>query len=153
MKNWDTIEADENMILNTHYTPGRAGHKANADTIPGLTTERTKAIVLLVVQMFALAQTGLSLAGISQLPFTSDQVSTAITGVIAVIASLYSWWHNNNITSAAVQGQQLTTAIKTGSIDATQGTSPATTSTLTDADLETFAKALETTPNPSVPTE
>ncbi|KFI92417.1 N-acetylmuramyl-L-alanine amidase, negative regulator of AmpC, AmpD [Bifidobacterium saguini DSM 23967] len=26
MKNWETLEADENLILTTHYTPGRAGH-------------------------------------------------------------------------------------------------------------------------------
>ncbi|MFY1821309.1 N-acetylmuramoyl-L-alanine amidase [Bifidobacterium pseudocatenulatum] len=25
MKNWNTLEADENLILNTHYTPGRSG--------------------------------------------------------------------------------------------------------------------------------
>lgn len=31
MKNWDTLEADEDMILNTHYTPGRSGR--NIDKI------------------------------------------------------------------------------------------------------------------------
>ena len=87
-------------------TKGVADHKAaNTTTIPGLTVERTKSIVLLLVQLFSVVQTGLSIAGISQLPFTSDQVSTAITGVIAVIASVYAWWRNNNVTSAAVQGQ------------------------------------------------
>ena len=65
-------------------TKGVADHKAaNTTTIPGLTVERTKSIVLLLVQLFSVVQTGLSIAGISQLPFTSDQVSTAITGVIA----------------------------------------------------------------------
>lgn len=92
---------------------GVADHKATSNaTIPGMTVERTKAVVLLVVQIFALAQTGLSLAGISQLPFTNEEVSTAITGVIAVIASIYSWWHNNNVTEAAVQGQQVVDGIK-----------------------------------------
>lgn len=92
---------------------GVADHKATGNaTIPGMTVERTKAVVLLVVQMFTLAQTGLSLVGISQLPFTSEGVSTAITGVIAVIASIYSWWHNNNVTEAAVQGQQVVDGIK-----------------------------------------
>ncbi len=90
-----------------------ADHKAaNTTTIPGLTVERTKSIVLLIVQLFSVVQTGLSIAGISQLPFTSDQVSTAITGVIAVIASVYAWWRNNNVTSAAVQGQQVVNAVK-----------------------------------------
>lgn len=39
-------------------------------------------------------------------------MSTAITGVIAVIASVYAWWRNNNLTVAAVQGQQVVNAVK-----------------------------------------
>lgn len=113
---------------------GVADHKATGPAIPGLTVERTKAIILLIVQLFSVAQTGLSIAGISQLPFTTDQVSTAITGVIAVIASVYAWWRNNNLTGAAVQGQQLTDAIKANIVatdtdatatDATTGTAQA----------------------------
>ena len=114
-------------------TPNQPDHKAVSPSIPGLTVERTKAIILLIVQLFSVAQTGLSIAGISQLPFTSDQVSTAITGVIAVIASVWAWWRNNNLTGAAVQGQQLTNAIKANIIatdtdaatDATTGTAQA----------------------------
>lgn len=48
-------------------TKGVADHKAaNTTTIPGLTVERTKSIVLLIVQLFSVVQTGLSIAGISQ---------------------------------------------------------------------------------------
>lgn len=45
MKNWNTLEADENRILATHYTPGRNGkridkviihHNAGNLTIPGI---------------------------------------------------------------------------------------------------------------------
>ena len=107
---------------------GVADHKATGPAIPGLTVERTKAIILLIVQLFSVAQTGLSIAGISQLPFTTDQVSTAITGVITVIASVYAWWRNNNLTGAAVQGQQLTDALKANIVataDATTGTAQA----------------------------
>lgn len=100
-----------------------ADHKETT-TIPGLTTERVKAIALLIVQLYSIAQTGLSLAGISQLPFTTDQVSTTITGVIAVVTSIYAWWRNNNVTEAAYVGSQLTTSIKNGSVAATQGTTP-----------------------------
>lgn len=53
-------------------TKGVADHKAANTNIPGLTAERTKSIVLLLVQLFSVVQTGLSIAGISQLPFTSD---------------------------------------------------------------------------------
>ena len=134
-------------------TVGVADHKAaNTTTIPGLTVERTKSIVLLLVQLFSVVQTGLSIAGISQLPFTSDQVSTAITGVIAVIASIYSWWRNNNVTEAAVQGQQLTTAIKNGTIAATQGTSlPPETTGLPHDDIDAFEQALKAHADASLP--
>ena len=134
-------------------TKGVADHKAaNTTTIPGLTVERTKSIMLLLVQLFSVVQTGLSIAGISQLPFTSDQVSTAITGVIAVIASIYSWWRNNNVTEAAVQGQQLTTAIKNGTIAATQGTSlPPETTGLTHDDIDAFEQALKAHADASLP--
>jgi len=103
-------------------TTGVADHKATGPAIPGLTVERTKAIILLIVQLFSVAQTGLSIAGISQLPFTTDQVSTAITGVIAVIASVWAWWRNNNVTTAAVQGQQITNALKANIVATTTDT-------------------------------
>lgn len=47
------------------------GTKNTDGGVPSLASERAKAIVLLLVQLYALAQTGLTLAGVSQLPFTS----------------------------------------------------------------------------------
>ncbi|KFI97795.1 phage holin [Bifidobacterium stellenboschense] len=95
-------------------TIGAADHKATdtTTTIPGLTAERTKSIMLLLVQLFSVLQTGLSIAGVAALPFTTDQVSTAITGVIAVVSSVWAWWRNNNMTGAAMQGQQIVDAVK-----------------------------------------
>lgn len=91
----------------------KTDHKATSN-VAKLTQERAKAIALLVVQLFSVIQTGLSLAGVSQLPFTSDQVSAAITGVIAVITSVWAWWRNNNMTAAAVAGQRVVDRVKTG---------------------------------------
>lgn len=127
-----------------------AEHKAASPTIPGLTVERTKSIILLLVQLFSVTQTGLSIAGISQLPFTTDQVSTAITGVIAVIASVWAWWRNNNMTGAAVQGQQLTRALKNGQLN-TVTTPAATTPDITslytvDKDGDTVLDPITGTP-------
>ena len=77
----------------------------NTDTggASSLASERAKAIVLLVVQLYALAQTGLTLAGVSQLPFT---------GLLAVASSVWSWWRNNNLTQEAVDGTRMTHALK-----------------------------------------
>ena len=127
-------------------TKGVADHKAANTNIPGLTAERTKSIVLLLVQLFSVVQTGLSIAGISQLPFTSDQVSTAITGVIAVIASVYAWWRNNNLTGAAVQGQQLTDALKANIVATdTDATADATTGTAQAAYAVSDSKGADAT--------
>ena len=127
-------------------TPNQPDHKAVSPSIPGLTVERTKAIVLLIVQLFSVAQTGLSIAGISQLPFTSDQVSTAITGVIAVIASVWAWWRNNNVTTAAVQGQQLTNALKANIVATdTDATADATTGTAQAAYAVSDSKGADAT--------
>ncbi|WP_368094859.1 phage holin [Bifidobacterium bifidum] len=129
-------------------TTGVADHKATGPAIPGLTVERTKAIILLIVQLFSVAQTGLSIAGISQLPFTTDQVSTAITGVIAVIASVYAWWRNNNLTGAAVQGQQLTDALKANIVATatdTDATADATTGTAQAAYAVSDSKGADAT--------
>ena len=122
---------------------GVADHKATGPAIPGLTVERTKAIILLIVQLFSVAQTGLSIAGISQLPFTTDQVSTAITGVIA---SVYAWWRNNNLTGAAVQGQQLTDALKANIVATdTDATADATTGTAQAAYAVSDSKGADAT--------
>ena len=126
-------------------TTGVADHKATGPAIPGLTVERTKAIILLIVQLFSVAQTGLSIAGISQLPFTTDQVSTAITGVIAVIASVYAWWRNNNLTGAAVQGQQLTDALKANTDATADATADATTGTAQAAYAVSDSKGADAT--------
>lgn len=100
-----------------------ADHAKKSTTNTTLTTERIKAITLLIVQLYSVIQTGLTLAGISELPFASDEVSAGITGAIAVLSSIYAWWRNNNVTKAALAGQALTNSIKNGQVAATQGTS------------------------------
>ena len=74
--------------------------------LPGLTGERLKAIATILVTLYSLANAGLNLAGVNTLPFTDEQVSAAIFAVIGV------WWKNQNVTSAALAGQQLVDALK-----------------------------------------
>ena len=59
-----------------------------------------------------MANAGLSLAGINPLPFTNEQVSASIFGVIGIAGTIYGWWKNQNITSASLAGQQLVDALK-----------------------------------------
>lgn len=80
--------------------------------LPGLTGERVKAGVTIVVTLYALVNAGLNLAGYNTLPFTDEQVSTTVFSVIGVIGTIYGWWKNQNITSASLAGQQLVDALK-----------------------------------------
>ena len=90
-----------------------ADHATNTNTnLPGLTGERVKAIVTILVTLFSLANAGLSLAGFNPLPFTNEQVSATLFAVIGVIGTIYGWWKNQNITSASLAGQQLVDALK-----------------------------------------
>lgn len=82
------------------------------NNLPGLTAERVKAGVTIVVTLYALVNAGLSLAGINPLPFTDEQVSASIFGVIGIGGTIYGWWKNQNITSASLAGQQLVDALK-----------------------------------------
>ena len=90
-----------------------ADHATKTNTnLPGLTGERVKAIVTILVTLFSLANAGLSLAGFNPLPFTNEQVSATLFAVIGVIGTIYGWWKNQNITSASLAGQQRVDALK-----------------------------------------
>lgn len=82
------------------------------NNLPGLTGERVKAVVTILVTLFSLANAGLSLAGFNPLPFTNEQVSATLFAVVGVIGTVYGWWKNQNITSASLAGQQLVDALK-----------------------------------------
>ena len=86
--------------------------KNNTNNLPGLTGERVKAGVTIVVTLYALINAGLSLAGINPLPFTDEQVSASVFGVIGIAGTIYGWWKNQNITPASLAGQQLVDALK-----------------------------------------
>lgn len=89
-----------------------ANEKQTTNNLPGLTGERVKAVVTILVTLFSLANAGLSLAGFNPLPFTNEQVSATLFAVVGVIGTVYGWWKNQNITSASLAGQQLVDALK-----------------------------------------
>lgn len=88
-----------------------ANTKTN-NNLPGMTGERVKAVVTILVTLFSLANAGLSLAGFNPLPFTDEQVSATLFAVVGVLGTIYGWWKNQNITSASLAGQQLVDALK-----------------------------------------
>lgn len=89
-----------------------------------LMIERVKSIAGIVAALYFVANTVLASFGINPLPFTSDEVSAAVSSVGAVVMTIIVWWRQNVITKAANDGHKLTAAIKTGQIALTQGTTP-----------------------------
>lgn len=122
------------------------------NNLPGMTGERVKAVVTIVVTLYALLNAGLNLAGINTLPFTNDEVSTTLFAVIGVLGTIYGWWKNQNITSASLAGQQLVDALKkegvvhgvTAAKNAAMSAASAVAKTAPAEEAEETAEAAET---------
>lgn len=83
-----------------------------AEELPGMTGERVRSIVAVIVTTYALVQSILAARGVNPLPFTSDQVSTAVFAVIGLAGSIYNWWTHNAVTIEAYKGKMLTQSLK-----------------------------------------
>lgn len=128
------------------------------DNLPGLTGERVKAVVTILVTLFSLANAGLSLAGFNPLPFTDEQVSATLFAVVGVIGTVYGWWKNQNITSASLAGQQLVDALKkegvvNGVTAAKNAAMSAASAVAKTAPAEETAEAAETAESAEAATE
>lgn len=67
---------------------------------------RTVLLVVAIVNQILVA------SGKNPLPFSEDQIYTALSGIFTVCTVLAAWWKNNNFTQAALQAQELLDAIK-----------------------------------------
>lgn len=127
-----------------------AEHKAE-DTTEDTTllAERVKSIATIIAALYFIANTALASFGINPLPFANEDVASAVSAVGAVVMAIVAWWRQNIMTNAANQGHKLTTAIKTGQVALTQGTSPApetNATTLADETYETERDVVTGTP-------
>lgn len=66
---------------------------------------KENAIVRLVVLVVLLINQALVTFGYNPLPFSDEQIYEAISVVAVVVATIYAWWRNNNITPEALAGQ------------------------------------------------
>lgn len=101
-----------------------ADHKETETVDTTLFTERVKSIATIVAALYFVLNTVLSGFGVNPLPFTNEEVATAVSAVGATVMTVVAWWRQNVVTKAANEGHKLTVAIKTGTIEVTQGTGP-----------------------------
>lgn len=77
-----------------------------------LNRQRISAIARLAASLLTALNAMLAVAGKNPLPFTDDQIGTAISVAIATAAQLWAWWKDNVVTSAANIGHSVTQAEK-----------------------------------------
>ena len=72
------------------------------------TTERVTAIARLVVMLVSAVLGGMGLA------VDADSLATIVACGVALVAGVWSWWKNNNVTEAATLAQDYLNGIKRG---------------------------------------
>ena len=73
---------------------------------------KTETIIRTIILIVALINQGLTMAGVSLLPITDDQIAEVITLLITIGASLWSWWKNNSFTENALKADEILDSLK-----------------------------------------
>ncbi len=63
-------------------------------------------IVRTVVLIFALVNQVLTIAGWNPLPFSNEEAGQAVSVILTVCASLWTWWKNNSFTQPAIKADE-----------------------------------------------
>lgn len=63
-------------------------------------------IVRTAVLIFALINQVLTISGYNPLPFGDEEVGQAVSMLLTVGASLWTWWKNNSFTQAAIEADE-----------------------------------------------
>ena len=85
----------------------------NKINLKGITSE---AVVGVLIHLVALINAILQMCGLNTLPIDNKEISSIVSGLFLVAAALYNTWKNRNITTAAQEVQQISDALKNGSI-------------------------------------
>jgi len=73
-------------------------------------------IVRTIVLVIAVLNQVLTMAGKNPLPFSEDELYLGLTNVFTVAATIWGWWKNSSITPAAIQADEIMSAIKDGDV-------------------------------------
>ena len=78
----------------------------NSTKISAGTVARTAVLIAALLNQI------LTFAGKNPLPFSDDDIYTAITNLATVAASLAAWWKNNSFTAAAIKADKVMKDLK-----------------------------------------
>lgn len=70
--------------------------------------ERTKAIVTLIVVILCLSLVLCITFGV----INADDLTKAVTAVLAIASTIFAWWRNNNVTENAIKAQEYLETLK-----------------------------------------
>lgn len=74
--------------------------------------QKRSAIIRLIVMAVLMVNMVLTLAGKNPIPFDEAELTEWLTVAAAGLSTLWSWWKNNNVTTAAQEAQNTLKAIK-----------------------------------------
>ena len=64
-------------------------------------SEKTKAIIRLLVALVPVLNIVLTALGKSPLPFSQEEVNVGLSTIVSVAGIIWAWWKNNNLTIEA----------------------------------------------------
>lgn len=67
---------------------------------------RTETWVVTISLVLSLVNTVLRLFGLDVLPFSEEEVATAVSAVWVVISAVIAWWENNSFTRKAQEADK-----------------------------------------------
>lgn len=68
-----------------------------------------------IVLIIALVNQALIAFGLSPFPFTSQEIEVGLSYIFTVVATLWAWWKNNDVTPEAQEGTRITRELKADS--------------------------------------
>ena len=75
---------------------------------------KKETIIRTVILIVALVNQGLTVAGVSLLPISDDQITELLSLALTIGASLWSWWKNNSFTKNAIEADEYLNNLKKG---------------------------------------
>lgn len=64
---------------------------------------KKETIIRTVILVVALINQGLTVAGVSLLPISDEQITELLSLALTIGASLWAWWKNNSFTADAIE--------------------------------------------------